>query len=147
MSDATRAPALSQLNLVVRDMSAALAFWRRLGLEIKLAPAGVHASASLPGGLLIEWDTAESAARWDSGTRGVTGGGAVIGFEVPTRQAVDEMYADLIAAGYRGHQRPYDAFWGARYAIIDDPDGHPVGLMSPTEQERAVWPPRPAPAT
>jgi uncharacterized glyoxalase superfamily protein PhnB len=145
MTDAAR-PAFSQLNLVVSDMGAALAFYRRLGLSVEASPDAVHASASLPGGLLIEWDTAEFAAQWDSGSRGAIGGGIVLGFDLPTRQAVDDMYAELITAGYRGHQRPYDACWGARYAIIDDPDGHAVGLMSPTDAEHTYWPPGQAPA-
>ena len=34
-------------------------------------------------------------------------------------------------SGYAGLQPPHDAFWGARYAIIEDPDGIAVGLMSP----------------
>ena len=45
-------------------------------------------------------------------------------------KAVDQMYADLTGAGYRAQQPPYDAIWGARYAVVEDPDGNPVGLMS-----------------
>ena len=97
------------------------------------------------GGLSIEWDTVESAQVWDSGSRPGPGS-VVIGFAVPAREAVDELYAELTAAGYRGHQRPYDTFWGARYAIIDDPDGNAVGIMSPVEDDRRNWPPQPPPA-
>ena len=32
---------------------------------------------------------------------------------LPDRQAVDEAYAELPSAGYRGRQPPFDAFWGA----------------------------------
>jgi uncharacterized glyoxalase superfamily protein PhnB len=38
-------------------------------------------------------------------------------------------------------QAPYDAFWGARYAIIEDPDGVAVGLMSPRSAEMRSPPP------
>jgi catechol 2,3-dioxygenase-like lactoylglutathione lyase family enzyme len=138
-------PAFSQLSLVVSDMSAALAFYRRLGLSPDATPGGVHASAKLPGGMLLEWDTAEFAAVWDSGSRGATGGSALLGFAVPSREAVDDLYGELTAAGYRGRQRPYDAFWGVRYAIVDDPDGNGVGLMSPADDERRSWPPEQAP--
>jgi len=31
--------------------------------------------------------------------------------------------------GYRGHKAPWDAFWGQRYAIIDDPDGNRLTCM------------------
>ena len=39
----------------------------------------------------------------------------------------------LTAAGYRGCEPPYDAFFGARYAVVEDPDGNDVGLMSPID--------------
>ena len=51
----------------------------------------------------------------------------------------------MISAGYASAQPPYDTFWGARYAVIVDPDGTHVGLMSPPEASRGYWPPDPAP--
>jgi uncharacterized glyoxalase superfamily protein PhnB len=145
MTDTT-APLFAQLNIVVADMTATLAFYQRLGLTPNGTPDGAHAEASLPGGLSIEWDTADFASVWDSGSRGPTAGSIVLGFNLPTRQAVDDLYAQLTTAGYHGRQRPYDAFWGSRYAIVDDPDGNGVGLMSPIEADRKYWPPTPAPA-
>jgi uncharacterized glyoxalase superfamily protein PhnB len=134
-------PMLYQLNLVVRDMNATLAFYRLVGLAIDVTPSGHHASARLPGGLLVEWDTAEFAKRWDSGWHDAGSGDTVIGFSVESRDAVDEMYARLTGAGYRPQQPPYDAFWGSRYAIVEDPDGRPVGFMSPEDDSKKSWPP------
>ncbi len=145
MSD-TNGPVFSQLNLVVKDMQATTAFWRRLGLSPEVTAGGTHAAADLPGGLHMEWDTAEFAAQWDSGSHGALRGSTVFGFAVGTRQSVDDIYADLTAAGYRGRQVPYDAFWGARYAIVEDPDGNPIGLMSPMADEHRSRPPQQAPA-
>jgi uncharacterized glyoxalase superfamily protein PhnB len=54
---------------------------------------------------------------------------------VPTRDAVDDLYREMVSAGYRGLQEPWDAFWGARYAVIEDPDGIGVGLMSPVSSD------------
>ena len=70
----------------------------------------------------------------------------VIGFSLPTREAVDERYAALTSVGYAGRQPPFDAFWGARYAIVADPDGNDVGLMSPLDESRRTWPPDESPA-
>jgi uncharacterized glyoxalase superfamily protein PhnB len=64
----------------------------------------------------------------------------VLGFKVDSRERVDEIYADLVAAGYRRQQPPYDAFWGARYAVIEDPDGNAVGIMSPVDPDRRSQP-------
>ena len=138
---------LSQINLVVRDMAAALAFYRRLGLTIVSEPDAVHAAVAMPSGMLLEFDTTEFVPSWDSGWRGATGGSTVIGFAIPSREGVDALYADLTQAGYHGRQPPFDAFWGARYAIVDDPDGNGAGLMSPIDPQRKYWPPNPPPAT
>ena len=89
-------------------------------------------------------DSVEFARRWDRGWRGQGGvTHTVIGFNVPSREAVDRIYADLTGAGYTGQQPPYDAFWGARYAVVEDPDGNPVGLMSPLDPASRSTPPEP----
>lgn len=138
-------PAFAQLNLITADMDAAVAFYSRLGIVPEVT-AGMHAEAQLHDGITIEWDTIESVPTWDSRPPSSTGGSTVIGFALPARDAVDALYAELTAAGYRGHQIPHDAFFGARYAIVDDPDGNPVALMSPISPEFRHWPPRPAPS-
>jgi predicted lactoylglutathione lyase len=138
--------AFAQLNLVTRDMAATLAFYRRLGVAIDGGPDDDHVDGTLADGLTIEWDSEAGVRTWDSGWAGRTGGSAVLGFSLPSRAAVDEVYADLTGAGGRAHQPPYEAFFGARYAIVDDPDGNPVGLMSPIDPERRYWPPRQPPA-
>jgi uncharacterized glyoxalase superfamily protein PhnB len=47
----------------------------------------------------------------------------------------------MTGADYRGLREPHDAFWGERYAIIEDPDGIAVGLMSPMSPYRKAPPP------
>jgi uncharacterized glyoxalase superfamily protein PhnB len=115
-------------------------------LTVRVDASAYHAAARLPNGMLIERDTTEFRPQWDTGWAGGTGGSTVLGFTLPTREAVDEVYADLTSAGYPGHQQPYDAFWGARYAIVQDPDGNPVGLMSPIAAAGQHWPPKPPPS-
>ena len=141
----TGQPVLSQLNVIVRDMDATLAFYRGLGFVIEAEPGGSHVELALANGLVVEFDGAESVAMWDSGWPGTTGGSVVLGLALPARAAVDAAYAEITAAGHAGRQPPYDAFWGARYAIVEDPDGNPVGLMSPIEDSRKSWPPAPPP--
>jgi uncharacterized glyoxalase superfamily protein PhnB len=136
-------PALDQVNLVVRDMEASLAFYRRLGVEIPdRMPQwdAHHRSAHLAGGLDFALDSAAFAHDWNEGSRGPA---CVVGFKLASNDAVDAIYADLTGAGYRGQQPPYDAFWGSRYAVVEDPDGNPVGLMGPIDdaRRRDVQPP------
>lgn len=136
----------NQLNIIVRDMDATLAFYRALGLTIDAEPGDHHVEVQFPSGMSLEFDDPSSVSLWDSGWSGGTGGAAVLGFDLPSREAVDHVFARLTQAGHRARQRPYDAFWGGRYAIIEDPDGNPIGLMSPVDPERKVWPPDPPPS-
>jgi catechol 2,3-dioxygenase-like lactoylglutathione lyase family enzyme len=141
-------PDLHMLNVIVRDMAATLEFYRRLGVEGtgEVDPTGVHAQLRMPGGLSLELDTADSVRVWHAGWRADPGSvGVVVGFALPSREAVDERYAALTAAGYAGRQPPFDAFWGARYAIVADPDGNDVGLMSPGDEATRYWPPQQSP--
>jgi uncharacterized glyoxalase superfamily protein PhnB len=136
------------LNLVVGDMSASLDFYRLLGVVVPdgEVTTGVHAELRMPGGFSLELDSAESARVWHAGWRADPASArVVIGFSLPTRQAVDQRYQELTSAGYLGRQPPFDAFWGARYAIVADPDGNDVGLMSPLEESRRTWPPGQSP--
>ena len=133
-------PKPDQFNLVVSDMEASIAFYRRLGLDV---PDTVpewerhHRSAQLSDGMDIDFDSTDFARYWNTGW---TGGMGVLGFRVENRDRVDEICADLAGAGYRVQQPPYDAFWGARYAVVEDPDGNAVGLMSPVDPEHR-WAP------
>ena len=136
-------PVLSQLNLVVSDVEASATFYRRLGVEFDDG-GPEHRNARDSGALHFDLDSRRFARVWNSGA--ASGGpSVVIGFEVASRAEVDRLYDELTSAGYRGQQRPYDAFWGARYAVVEDPDGNPVGLMSPIDPARRSWPPEPAP--
>jgi catechol 2,3-dioxygenase-like lactoylglutathione lyase family enzyme len=142
------APDLHMLNVIVRDMAASLDFYRRLGIAVPEDSTGPHVQLKMPGGFSLELDTAESAALWHAGWRADPAGAKVVmNFVLPTRQAVDDRYAELTSAGYPGRQPPFDAFWGARYAIVADADGNDVGLMSPMEESRRTRPPRPSPSS
>ena len=142
-------PILDQVNLVVSDMEAALAFYRRLGLDIPESAvwrteSGVHhVTVQMPNGVELEFDSVELAKQYNAGWRapGVGGSGGVLGFKLPSRDAVDVRYAELTGAGYASRQPPYDTFWGARYAVVEDPDGNEVGLMSPSDPARRSAPP------
>lgn len=138
-------PVLNQLKFIVSDLTATVAFYRRLGLTVETGPHAGHATARLSGGVDLEWDQTAVVRHWDTGWTGETGGSTILGFSVPSRQAVDALYAELVAHGYRGHQAPYDAFWGRRLAIVDDPDANPVGIMSPIDSALTHWPPRTPP--
>jgi uncharacterized glyoxalase superfamily protein PhnB len=141
-------PTLNQLNIVSGNPEASIAFYRRLGLDIPdqrvwRTATGVHHVSAEGAGIDFDLDSATFAQVWNTGWRGARdlAGRVVVGLRVASREEVDRLHGEMIAAGYRALQAPYDAFWGARYAVIEDPDGVAVGLMSPISGEHRSPPP------
>jgi uncharacterized glyoxalase superfamily protein PhnB len=125
-------PRLDVIGLVVADMGKALAFYRRLGLEIPASADGEpHVEAALPGGMRIAWDTVDTIHSFDPHWTTPSGGPRMsLAFRCDSPEAVDRVFADLVDAGYDGHLPPWDAFWGQRYALLHDPDGNDVALYA-----------------
>jgi catechol 2,3-dioxygenase-like lactoylglutathione lyase family enzyme len=138
---------LDQVNLVVRDVDASRAFYSRFGLDFGpehdpvwsahhvSAEHGDHAPID------VDLDSTTFVTQWDQGWPGGTG--ALLGFKVDTRTEVDALVAALVAEGVPVQQEPYDAFWGARYAVVSDPDGNGVGIMSRVDAAHRSEPPAP----
>jgi catechol 2,3-dioxygenase-like lactoylglutathione lyase family enzyme len=142
-------PRFNQLNLIVDDMGAAVAFYRALGMRVRVdggewPPQSGARHVALDNGesAIFELDNHAMARIYHAGWRSpdTVPRPVVLGFSLPSRQAVDHTYRALVAAGYPGRQKPYDAFFGARYAVLGDPVGNDVGLMSPIDQRRRFTP-------
>jgi predicted lactoylglutathione lyase len=137
------APVPFLVNLVVSDIGRSVAFYRALGLPVG-DPVGPHAAATGPG-VRLELDEARFAALWDAGSPGAVAGGMVLSLAVEGRGDVDDLWQRMTDNDARSSQRPYDAFWGARFAILLDPDGHRIGIMSPEDEAHRFWPPTASP--
>jgi catechol 2,3-dioxygenase-like lactoylglutathione lyase family enzyme len=126
-------PRFDAIGLVVSDMAASVAFYRRLGLPF---PEGAerepHAEAELPGGLRLLLDTEDTVRSFHPGWRPPSGGSrAALALRCAGPGEVDAVYEELVGAGYHGELKPWDAFWGQRYAVVHDPDGNGVDLFAP----------------
>lgn len=120
------------IEIVVADMAASLAFYRRLGLDIAPeADAEPHVDVDL-GGIHLAFDTRETILSFNTAWTPPSGGhGMALAFACESPPEVDAAYAELTGAGATATLEPWDAFWGMRYAIVHDPDGNPVDLFAP----------------
>jgi len=125
---------LDLIGIVVEDLAASLAFYRRLGLPIDAGAEDSehgHVEAMLPGGMRIAWDTVETIRSFDPDWTPPSGSARIgLAFLCESPAEVDAKYRELIDAGYEGHKEPWDAFWGQRYAQVRDPDGNSVDLFA-----------------
>src|SRR5262249_29124163 len=124
---------LAAIGIVSRDIAESCRFYRALGVEVAEPGAGDdHFDATLPNGLRLMWDTEEMIRKLDPEWKRPSEGHAMaLAFECESAAEVDETYARAVGAGFTGKTEPFDAFWGQRYATVNDPDGKSVDLFAP----------------
>jgi len=87
---------------------------------------------TLPNGLRVAWDSVEVVRSFDPDWSAPSGSPRVaLAFHCGDPAGVDATYARMVEAGFSGHNPPWDAFWGQRYAALHDPDGNSVDLFAP----------------
>ena len=125
-------PRLDAFGIVVSDMARSVAFYRRLGLDFpEGAESEQHIEAQLGGGVRFMLDAEDVVRAFDSAWQRPTGGHVHAGaFQCESPDEVDRVFRELVAAGGSSYKEPWDAFWGQRYAQLEDPDGNMVDLYA-----------------
>jgi predicted lactoylglutathione lyase len=112
--------------LLVEDLPRSVAFYRRLGVAF---PPGAEdrSDVQVPLGETHQLVISTTFARNDPDRRPPSGGSRILlEFFVDGNADVDEKFAELAAAGYRGRRAPWLTSFGAYMAMVDDPDGNTV---------------------
>lgn len=118
------------IGIVVADMDKALAFYRRLGLDLPETDEP-HVETTLPGGIRLALDTEDVIRSFHPTWSRGRGGRTDLAFLLDDAPAVDALHAELVGEGAESEVAPFDAFWGQRYAVVLDPDGNGVDLFAP----------------
>jgi catechol 2,3-dioxygenase-like lactoylglutathione lyase family enzyme len=121
---------LNAIGIVTSDMAASIRFYRLLGLDVPETPGEGHVDAFLPSGVRFMLDSEETVRSFRPDWQRETGNQVGLALECGSAAEVDELYAQVVAAGFAGEKEPWDAFWGQRYAQLLDPDGVPVDLYA-----------------
>ncbi len=120
------------IGLIVHDLARSLAFYRLLGLTPPTPdPGEAYVEVTTPNGYRISWNTVTMVKGIDPTWTEPRGHRIELAFRCDEPAEVDAVYARLQAAGHLGHKDPWDAFWGQRYAVVNDPDGNHVSLFAP----------------
>ncbi len=121
-----------QINVVVTDVAAASVFLEALGCGVGNTDADWarhHRNVDVESaGFAADLDSAAFAAHWGGLPSDFVG--VVLSLRTDTREEVDELHQRALAAGGRSLHAPYDAFWGARFAVVGGPGPLVVGIMS-----------------
>jgi catechol 2,3-dioxygenase-like lactoylglutathione lyase family enzyme len=124
-------PQLNALGIVVSDMARSIAFYRLLGLDVPETPDEGHVDTFLPNGVRFMLDTEATVLSFRPDWKREPGNQLGLALECESPAEVDAVYARATEAGFHGEKDPWDAFWGQRYAQLQDPDGVPVDLYAP----------------
>ena len=123
---------IDMIGLVVQDMGATLRFYRMLGLEIA---EGVedepYVEITTPNGYRVSFNTIDMVKGIDPEWVDPVGQRISLAFKCDSPAEVDAKYGEFQSQGCHCHKEPWDAFWGQRYAVVDDPDGNHVDLFAP----------------
>lgn len=126
---------LGIVGIIVADLPASLAFYRRLGLAI---PADVDTREGAfrlpqPNGTILFWETVAYVQGFDPTYRPATGDRRIVlEFGFATADNVTSVYNTLLAAGARSRLAPVTWSGGTiRYAILTDPDNNQISLRWP----------------
>ena len=124
-------PELNAMGIVTSDMARSIRFYRLLGLDVPDTPEEGHIEASLSNGFRFMLDSEEVILSFRPDWTRLAGNQLAVAFECASPAEVDELYGRVVEAGFHGEKEPWDAFWGQRYAQLQDPDGVPVDLFAP----------------
>ena len=111
-------------------MARSISFYRLLDLDVPETPDEPHVDTFLPNGVRFMLDTEETVRSFRPDWTRATGNQVGIALECGSPGEVDEIYRRVTGAGFHGEKEPWDAFWGQRYAQLQDPDGVPVDLYA-----------------
>ena len=114
-------------------MKESVRFYRLLGLEVPDATED-HLELTLPSGLRLMFDAVSLMKQLDPEWTQPSGHAFALAFRCASAREVDDLFARVTAAGFRGKAAPFDAFWGQRYATVLDPDGNAVDLFAELKQ-------------
>jgi catechol 2,3-dioxygenase-like lactoylglutathione lyase family enzyme len=128
---------LYMVGLIVRDMPAALAFYRRLGLAIP-ADSDTKPHVQIKMGALTffldaqpgRWDPEFGAQPHPQPAPPANQYPLVLEFYLKEPAALDAKYAELTGCGYEGFRQPYLTPFGMYFAMVRDPDGNTILLSA-----------------
>ena len=123
-------PQLNAIGIVASDMGRSISFYRLLGVDVPETPGEGHVDTFLPNGIRFMLDTEDVIQSFRPDWTRETGNQLALAFECSSPSEVDEVYRRAVDAGFHGEKEPWDAFWGQRYAQLQDPDGIGVDLYA-----------------
>jgi predicted lactoylglutathione lyase len=122
---------LNAVGVTTSDLSKTVQFYKLLGFQFPEFKADEQHLESI---------TSEGSARLMIDSKDVfkdifgedpkPGNHSSFAIQYDTTQEVNEVADKVKKAGFQVAKEPWDAFWGQRYAVVEDPDGFKIDLYA-----------------
>ena len=120
------------VGIVVDNLPRAIRFYRLVGLPFPdVAADEDFVEVKMPNGYRISLNATALDKKLTPNWVAPRGQRVSLAFLCDSPSEVDTAYAVIVGAGHKGIKEPWDAFWGQRYAMVEDPDGAHVALFAP----------------
>jgi catechol 2,3-dioxygenase-like lactoylglutathione lyase family enzyme len=125
------------VGITVADIPRAIRFYRLIGLDFPDASPGAgedYVEVKTSNGYRISLNSEELDKKLTPDWQAPRGQRVALAFLCDSPAEVDKAHAAVVAAGHKSVKEPWDAFWGQRYAVVEDPDGAHVSLFAPLKK-------------
>lgn len=121
---------LNAVSVSAKDISKSVSFYEILGFKFeKHTSKDQHVEAPQEGGVKLMIDS-EEMVESIMNKKPVPGNHSSFAILYDDPEEVNKVVKDLQDKGFEVIKEPWDAFWGQRYAIVQDPNGYLVDLYA-----------------
>jgi uncharacterized glyoxalase superfamily protein PhnB len=122
---------LNAIGIVSTNMQRTIAFYSLLGFKFgQVKPGEDHIEPiTSPGDTRLMIDSKKLISEI-LGEDPKPANHSAFALEYDSSEELNSVAQKVKDAGYKIVKEPWDAFWGQRYAIVEDPDGYKVDLYS-----------------
>lgn len=125
-------PRIDAVSVTSTDMSRSVAFYSALGFDFTgVDTAQDHVEPVTPPGATRLMIDGAALAEQLTGRKPVPATHSAFALLCDSPAAVDAAAQAVRDAGFTVAKDPWDAFWGQRYAVVQDPEGYLVDLFAP----------------
>lgn len=122
---------LNAVAVATSDMKRTIAFYSLLGFDFSQVKADEeHVEPLTPDGSARLMIDSMAMISGIIGHSPVPGNHSVFAIQFDSPGEIDAVCRKVSEAGFTVVKEPWDAFWGQRYAIVQDPDGYLIDLYA-----------------
>lgn len=122
---------IDAVEVTTSDMKQTVAFYKLLGFEFpEFKDDGDHLEPKTPAGSARLMIDARKMMTEMLGTPPKPGNHGSFAIQYDSPAEIDSVAKKVKEGGFKLVKEPWDAFWGQRYAVVQDPDGYQIDLYA-----------------